>query len=144
MGMGQFISSSYRHYAVDFDKNGNRDLFNSPVDAIGSIANYLAKNGWQRGQAIYTPVAYQKAWSAFKARSRVGAQDLIPITQLMPLPYGTEFFSPKAMLMDFEGENGPQMFLGETNFYVITRYNQSPLYALAVAQLAEQLKETLH
>jgi membrane-bound lytic murein transglycosylase B len=143
MGMGQFISSSYRNFAVDFDGDGQKDLFHSTEDAIGSVANYLAKNGWRAGQAIYTPIPYQKAWRDLKARNRVGTADLIPLEKLSPLPLGTEFFSAKAMLMDFEGPNGPEMFLGEHNFFVITRYNQSPLYALAVAQLAEAIKADL-
>ena len=52
MGYGQFISSSYRHYAVDFDEDGVRDIWLNPVDAIGSIANYFAKHKWQGSQPV--------------------------------------------------------------------------------------------
>lgn len=141
LGWGQFISSSYRHYAIDFDGDGQRDLFNNPVDAIGSVANYFKAHRWQKGQPIALPASVSgTGYSAFikkglkpkttwKMLQKAGVsieQDLSPTT--------------KVSLLDFELAEGKAYWLGLNNFYVITRYNHSPLYAMAVYQLSQQIK----
>ncbi|MEP0356309.1 MAG: lytic murein transglycosylase B [Paraglaciecola sp.] len=145
MGWGQFISSSYRHYAVDFDKDGTRDLLNSPADAIGSVANYFKKHGWKMGQDIaykanvdvsdYQPLLkkslkYEHQWHQLKnANITIGDNELEPDTSVK--------------LFEFKQPNNKEYWVGLKNFYVITRYNHSPLYAMAVFQFSEQLKEEM-
>ncbi|PAU79907.1 lytic murein transglycosylase B [Halovibrio salipaludis] len=111
MGYGQFIASSYRHYAVDFDGDGAVDLFDSPVDAIGSVANYFHEHDWHAGAPVAMPL---DEW-----RGPVGGTRLLRLTV----------------------EDRPQHWVAHANFDVITRYNHSDLYAMAAWSLAQDLKE---
>ena len=139
MGMPQFISSSYRHYAVDFDGDGKRDLWNNKADVIGSVANYFKKHGWVKNQ----PVVY--AASADKKIKDSGRTKLKPYTtiaQLRELGVVTDApvdASTEVTLITFDGAQGEEHWLGLKNFYVITRYNHSALYAMAVHQLSQEL-----
>ncbi|MCF1427025.1 MAG: lytic murein transglycosylase B [Shewanella sp.] len=142
MGYGQFISSSYRHYAVDFDGDGQRDLLGDPVDAIGSVANYFHQHGWQIGQPVVLPLVNEgtpraKVWSSEKLNLKV-ADILSP--QLSLKKNQDLDANQLAMLVALEQANDTEYWLGLNNFYVITRYNRSPLYAMAVYQFSEQLK----
>ena len=142
MGYGQFIPSSYRNYAVDFDEDGKRDLWTSKADIIGSVANYFKEHGWAAG----TPVAvladvqgddYQTVLDlGYKPNTVLDAMRHDGITPRTPLP--DELL---AALIALEQENGPQYWLGFNNFYAITRYNHSPLYAMAVYQLSEEIRD---
>lgn len=141
MGYGQFIPSSYRQYAVDFDGDGRRDLWNSPRDIIGSVANYFRAHGWETGQPVAVPAI-------------VAGGDIEPIIKLGYQPHSTlvalreDGITPdrrlpddlKAALIRYDQEAGPEYWLGFNNFYVITRYNHSPLYAMAVYQLSEEIR----
>lgn len=143
MGLGQFISSSYRHYAIDFDGDGVRDLLNNPVDAIGSVANYFKKHGWQKGQQVAIPaavngedyktllsddLAYQHTWADLK-KGNITLQENKALSD-----------TEEVKLLAFELADGREYWVGLPNFYVITRYNHSPLYAMAVYQLSQQIK----
>ena len=151
MGYPQFIPSSYIHYAVDFDQDGITDLVNNPVDAIGSVANYFSEHGWKKG----LPVA---------ARARVSGDQWQALVQDKPKPQQTLGGLRKAgvtpvpckesqhcfpglpadtpvALLELEGDNGKEYWLTTENFYVITRYNHSNLYAMAAFQLGELLRE---
>lgn len=145
MGYPQFMPSSYRNFAVDFDGDGKRDLWNNPVDAIGSVANYLAKNGWSRGGTIAIPVTI----AANKDISRVVHNGSVtPPTQLVKnlILSGvitTANPNSKAMLLQFENTTATEYWLTFQNFYSITRYNRSPLYALAVYQLGQAIKQKI-
>ncbi|RUO25276.1 lytic murein transglycosylase B [Aliidiomarina minuta] len=143
MGFGQFISSSYHHYAVDFDGDGIRDLFNNPVDAIGSVANYFARHNWRAGE----PVAIA-AWP-----NRVDDMDSLTSGRRQQLTHtvgqlheaGVDFVTQmpedtRARLFQFEQQQGHSYWVGLPNFYSITRYNHSPLYAMAVFLLSEELR----
>jgi membrane-bound lytic murein transglycosylase B len=142
MGYGQFIPSSYRNYAVDFDGDGKRDLWTNKADIIGSVANYFHVHGWTPG----TPVATlaDVAGNDFQTVLELGYQpntvlDAMRhdgITPRTPLP--DELL---AALIAFEQEDGPEYWLGFNNFYAITRYNHSPLYAMAVYQLSEEIRD---
>ncbi|KXS35993.1 MAG: membrane-bound lytic murein transglycosylase B [Idiomarina sp. T82-3] len=139
MGYGQFISSSYRHYAVDFDNDGKRDLINNTTDAIGSVANYFAEHRWQAG----APVAYQpeqnQDWAAVASK---GMKPDTTIGQLRRQGYqiGSQYADDLAVkVLAFETETGHEYWLGFDNFYSITRYNHSPLYAMVAYQLSEQI-----
>ena len=143
MGYGQFIPSSYRNYAVDFDGDGKRDLWNNKMDIIGSVANYFKQHGWKAG----TPVAVRANVTGddypalldlgYKPNTVLDAMRHDGITPLKPLPDDLV-----AALLRFEQQDGPEYWLGFNNFYTITRYNHSPLYAMAVYQLSEEIRET--
>lgn len=145
MGWGQFISSSYRHYAVDFDNDGKKDLFDNPVDAIGSIANYFAKNGWKKGQ----PVTYPATVLNSEIKKLVDNSSKKPKTKLAKLVQsGVRLdenidlsLTTKTKLMSFEQPGNKDYWIGLHNFYVITRYNHSTLYAMAIHQLSEKIKQ---
>ena len=145
MGMPQFISSSYRRYAVDFDGDGKRDLWNSIEDVIGSVANYFSQHGWQAGAGVVYPVTVENKSVVREKNS------LKPYTTLKQLesqgvalkknPANPEVDeTDEATLLKLEGKKGDEFWLGLNNFYVITRYNHSVLYAMAVYQLSEKLK----
>lgn len=144
MGYGQFISSSYREYAVDFDADGLRDIWENPIDAIGSVANYLSRHGWQADATVVlrTPVPA----TAKTTLAGVYNVDLKPSTDLGALRRLGVVLDGVALADDtrvspmrLEGKQGDEYWLGLQNFYVITRYNHSELYAMAVFQLSERL-----
>jgi membrane-bound lytic murein transglycosylase B len=140
MGQPQFISSSYRKYAVDFDDDGARDLWQSLPDIIGSVANYFKAFGWQSGQPVMARaqvrgeefknflggVAPNATLASLKEKSVTAAENIAPDQQ--------------AVLLEYQGESNPEYWLGLQNFYVITSYNRSPLYAMAVYQLAQEIR----
>ena len=118
MGYGQFISSSYRAYAIDYDGDGNADLFNSVDDAIGSVANYLYIHGWKReGDIVY---------ETFPNNVRKVFKPSHGLSKFIPLSFN---------------EDGKDInFIGDDNFIAITKYNISHFYAMAVYYLSEELK----
>lgn len=138
MGYGQFIPTSYLAYAVDGDGDGKRDLWGNPVDAIHSVANYFSKHGWRSGEPVTQRVtvsgeAYQPLVNADrKPNWTVGEITGAGVTLSTP----TAADKP-ANLMMLEGKQGEEYWLGEYNFYVITQYNHSKLYAMAVYQLSK-------
>ncbi|RTE87457.1 MULTISPECIES: lytic murein transglycosylase B [Gammaproteobacteria] len=147
MGFGQFISSSYRAYAVDFDQDGQRDLLNNPVDAIGSVANYFARHNWQRNQPIITP-AWPSSEHEFNTLiSSRGTQLTHTVGEIQEhhVAFTTELTSnTRARLFKFEEAQGNASYwVGFQNFYAITRYNHSPLYAMVVFQLSERLRRQM-
>ncbi len=138
MGFCQFMPSSYRAYARSYDDGGTRDLLNSPEDAIASVANYMKEHRWKFGQ----PVAAQA--DVIKPGSSIPKQSVKPSKDMAY--YGSLGFSSslnpapqKATLLEFEQEDGKEYWFGFNNFYTITRYNHSPLYALVVHQLSQAI-----
>ena len=142
MGYGQFIPSSYRHYAVDFDGDGKRDLWNNKADIIGSVANYFHAHGWTSGTPVAIPADvegndYHTILDlGYKPNTVLDAMRHDGITPVAPMPDAL-----LASLISFDQEHGPEYWLGFNNFYVITRYNHSPLYAMAVYQLSEEIRD---
>jgi len=147
MGLPQFMPGSYRRFALDFDDSGRVDLFASAEDAIGSVANYLARHDWQRGQPVILPARLEpekrdgvlrrldgglserrsiSAWADDGVTADALPQDLAP--------------EPIGVLMLEESAVDASHWLAFHNFYVITRYNRSRLYATAVWRLAEALR----
>jgi len=141
MGIPQFISSSYRHYAVDFDNDGKRDLWTNIDDVIGSVANYFSKHGWKKGESVIHRVQLKKAIAD------IGRTNLKPgksISEYQKLGVVTNVSLPDeaaATLIELEGLHGIEHWMGLKNFYVITRYNHSALYALAVYQLSQEISK---
>jgi membrane-bound lytic murein transglycosylase B len=147
MGLPQFISSSYRHYAVDFAGHGHADLLTSPTDAIGSVANYFKMHGWKKNQ----PVAFHASVSgkdySLLLADRKNPKPIHPANTLQH--YGISFKEklPEGSLValvELEQPHKSEYWLALDNFYVITRYNHSSLYAMAVYQLSEQIKQRYH
>lgn len=138
-GWGQFMPSSIRDFAVDADGDGRIDLSHSLPDILASVANYFAQHGWERGG----PVAARAQPDATPKPVQVrDAQPAWPLEQLEAWGYAPlQPFDPgrPTSLQTLEGPNGPEYWFTFQNFYVITRYNKSPLYALAVHQLAQAI-----
>ncbi|MCP5159668.1 MAG: lytic murein transglycosylase B [Gammaproteobacteria bacterium] len=141
MGLGQFMPSSFLSYAVDFDGDGHRDLWSNPRDAIGSVANYFKKHGWRRGEPVASPASVSDArYVALVSRQLSPPRDSIARLQAQGVsPRESVSGGQSAMLLEFEGRNGLEYWLGFDNFYVITRYNHSQLYAMAVYQLSQAI-----
>ena len=150
MGYGQFIPSSYRAYAVDFDGDGQRDIWGNTTDAIGSVANYFSRHGWQPG----ADVVWQAQSSADAAREIANKSlnlnhtlgELKALGVRMPEAGATGDAAvlgddTKAALFRMELEDAEEYWVGLKNFYVITRYNRSRLYALAVHQLSQEIRQ---
>jgi len=138
MGMPQFIASSYRNYAIDFDQDGQTNLFDSIPDIAGSVANYFVRHGWQRDGRVARPlvvienntveslepgVKTDYKWSQLK---QSGLTSKFSISEETPVA-----------LVKLQQKDHPEYWAGFQNFYVITRYNHSELYAMAVYQLAK-------
>jgi len=140
MGIPQFMPGSFRSYAVDFDNDGHRDIWHNPADAIASVANYFVKHQWQTGQAVAIPVTvtgdrYKSALSSgLKPDLRVDGLESLNLKIARSLPLNT-----KVKLLAIEQPQGDEFWAGLDNFYVITRYNHSPLYAMAVYQLSQSI-----
>ena len=143
MGWGQFMPSSYRIWGRDGDGDGVRDLLNDTDDIFASIANYFVAHGWQRGAPVVA-----------RADRRADAEDLDlglapsrTLAQLAALGYTPREGEPtvpatqQATLVTLQGAEGREDWIGYRNFYVITRYNHSPMYALAVHQLARAIRD---
>ena len=149
MGMGQFMPSSYRLWAKDGDGDGRRDLLTHKPDVFASIANYFVLHGWQRGKPVVA-----------RAQRAPGAADFVPgfgepggdpkslepkyplplLAQRGYAPMPGEPVSDGAVVISLDGAAGREYWLGYRNFYVISRYNRSPMYSLAVHQLAQAIR----
>jgi membrane-bound lytic murein transglycosylase B len=142
MGLPQFTSSSYRRFSVDIDGDGRRDLWTDSADVLGSIANYFREHGWIRGELAIVQARLTKPEAARLASDK--AKLTTTIGELRAA--GVEFASDQpderhAVLLAVEGRDGTEYWVGFRNFYAITRYNRSPLYALAVHQLGTAIAE---
>ena len=139
MGYGQFIPSSFRSYAVDFDGDGKRNIWTSPQDAIGSVANYFRRHGWTADGAVVEPASIDNPRA--DAVANEGLNLAYTIGQLRALGVKVDGVpdAAEAGLYRMDGRTGDEYWVGLHNFYVITRYNHSSMYALAVHQLGEAI-----
>jgi len=145
MGMGQFMPSSYREYAVDFDGDGKRDLWRSTPDVVGSVANYLHRHGWQPGQPE-TRQAIASEGAAFDEISSRGYKPSLTVAEWQEKGFqSSNELSPDlpAAVLKLKEENRNTYWLTFKNFYVITRYNRSPRYAMAVYDLSQEIKKSM-
>jgi membrane-bound lytic murein transglycosylase B len=141
MGMGQFIPSSYRRYTVDFDADGKRDLWRSPADGIGSVANYFKAHKWKPGEPIiHLADVRGKAYMQLDANDRKPRYLATELEKAGVVSRGAVKSDEKLIFLDLHGESGPEQWVGHHNFFVITEYNHSVKYALAVYQLGEAIK----
>ncbi len=156
MGYGQFIPSSYRAYAVDFDGDNKVDIWNNPVDAIGSVANYFKAHKWKNGQPVLARArisdGYDKSILNEKSKPKYSLSELSEKGFRLASPkdenkkgFAADSFSSerKAIPLVYVGDHGKEFWLGFNNFYVITRYNRSHLYAMAVWELGEKIRQRM-
>ncbi len=144
MGYGQFMPSSYRNFAVDFDQDGTTDIWNNPVDAIGSVAHYFREHGWQPGQAVVASVKAPQTYDQSLINGPLAlAHTVASLGKAGFIPAGKYDPTAPAMLVRLEGDKGTEFWLGLNNFYVITRYNRSSMYALSVYQLSQAIASSV-
>jgi membrane-bound lytic murein transglycosylase B len=144
MGLPQFLPSSYRKYAIDFDSDGRRDLLGSRADAIGSVANYYRAFGWNAGGGVTAEA--QSGEAEMGPLLAAGIKPHVTVSELRQK--GLTVSAPvdemaEVTVFSVETENGHRLYLGFNNFYVITRYNRSVNYAMAVWELATELKAAM-
>jgi membrane-bound lytic murein transglycosylase B len=140
MGIPQFMPSSFRTYAADFDNDQFRDIWHNNADVIASVANYFAKHHWQPGQAIAFPAVAKG--DLYKTALNSDLKPTLTFAELQSLQIETIGRPPvnsKLKLLAFELETNQELWVALDNFYVITRYNHSPLYAMAVFQLSQAI-----
>lgn len=141
MGIPQFIPSSYRAYAVDFNEDGLIDIWENPADAIGSVGNYFKQHGWKESAGIITPATVPN--HDISALLTKGFEPKLTTADMLAggVTAGKEIdAAEKVKLLQLENRDGYEYWLARHNFYVITRYNHSTLYAMAVYQLAEAIR----
>ena len=141
MGYGQFIPSSYRAYAVDFDNDGSVDLLNSVEDAIGSIANYLFQHGWKSNYPIIWEV--NNSFEGFNPDSVNNVRKKVNFDRKTMSPknaidFNFEELNTDVLLLSYETNKSTNYFVGTRNFIAITKYNVSHFYAKAVYDLAQE------
>ena len=144
MGLPQFMPSSLSNYAIDFDGDGRVDLFHSPADVIGSVANYFKSFGWKTGMPTHYPVHLV---SDDAGRTALLAPDIRPTFSSADMaskggalgPEGLQHIGPLALVELQNGDAAPLYLAGTENFYTITRYNWSSYYALAVIELGQEV-----
>ena len=142
MGAPQFMPSNYRRYAVDADSDGRIDLWSNWADVCASVGNYFKEHGWNSGE----PVLVEASVSPDKPDSLDGRKVDLTESVASLKDKGVIFDSPlppdaPAVLIAEDESDGAHWRVGFNNFYVITRYNHSPLYAMAVYELANELKQ---
>ena len=139
MGYGQFIPSSYRAYAVDYTNDNFADIWNNPTDAIGSVANYFNRHGWKKDEPVIVRTRITDQYNqdiindSLKPKHTVASlleQGYTPVKALD---------DQTANVIRLQGNNGAEFWMGLHNYYVITRYNHSRLYAMAVWQLSQEI-----
>ncbi len=145
MGMPQFMPSSWVRYAIDFDADGKVDLFQSRSDVIGSVANYFVAFGWNKGMPTHYPVRFDRATLDLEA---LLAPDILPTFSVASMAAkgarldgaALEHRGPLALVELQNGDAAPTFVAGTENFYVITRYNWSSYYAMAVIELGREVR----
>ena len=144
MGYGQFMPSSYRAYAIDFDDDDKIDIWNNPVDAIGSVANYFKQHGWKPGEAVVVAANVEGMVpedlfnDSLKPEKSLADYANAGVSVAHPHQPPLDPNAP-ATAIKFELEQSHEYWLGLHNFYVITRYNHSSMYAMSVYQLSQLL-----
>ena len=151
LGVPQFMPGSYRAFAVDFDGDGRIDLWGSPADVAGSVASFLARHDWQRGQPVLLPAAIaEDSLPAVRRRLDGGISERRTLDAWSAdgvAPAGAPWdlgSDPVAVLLleeqDADGAEDASYWIACQNFYVLTRYNRSRLYAAAVYELARAIR----
>jgi len=140
MGRPQVMPSSYRAYAVDATGDGKRDIWNDWTDVAGSIANYFVKHDWRPGEEIVAQATLGHKWQGPVPDATLKAEETVGALSQQGVMFSTDqpADSP-GQLIALEGDRGTEYWVGFHDFYVITRYNRSVMYALAVYQLGQEI-----
>jgi len=140
MGRPQFMPSSYRSFAIDSTGDGKRDIWNNWADVAGSVANYFVKHGWKSGEQVTTQATLSDRWQGKTPRNVLQPEDTVASLSERGVTFATDLpDDSKSQLITLEGADGTEHWVGFHNFYVITRYNRSVMYALAVYQLGQEV-----
>ena len=140
MGRPQFMPSSFRAYAVDSSDDGKRDIWTNWTDVIGSIANYFVRHGWIADQPVVAASTLGSQWRGKTPENILKAQETVTSLSHQGVIFSTALAGDeKAQLITLAGEDGDEYWVGFHNFFVITRYNRSVMYALAVHQLGQEI-----
>lgn len=140
MGRAQFMPSSYRAYAVDSTDDGKRDIWNNWSDVIGSIANYFVRHKWNRDGPVVAAAILGDQWSGDVPENTLNPKETIASLSQQGVLFSTALGNDqKSQLVTLKGADGTEYWVGFHNFFVITRYNHSVMYALAVHQLGQEV-----
>ena len=141
MGPPQFIPSSYRAYAVDGSGNGRRDLFHDWYDVLASVANYFKVHGWRDGEPVAQPAEVPADWAGSHPPNSLELANTVAGLQAEGYRFSSVLpDEAPAMMVRLDGVEGDELWVGYHNFRVITRYNRSVMYALAVYQLSQEIR----
>ena len=140
MGRPQFMPSSYRAYAVDSTGDGKRDIWNDWTDVAGSIANYFLEHGWRPGEEVVAQATISHGWQGPYPKNTLKPEETVASLSQKGVMFSTDLPADSAsQLLTLEGRHGNEHWVGFNNFFVITRYNRSVMYALAVHQLGQEI-----
>jgi len=140
MGRPQFMPSSYRAYAVDATDDGKRDIWNNWSDVIGSVANYFVRHKWNRGEPVVAVATLGDQWSGDVPENTLNPKETVGSLSHQGVLFSTTLDNDqKSQLVTLKGADGIEHWVGFHNFFVITRYNRSVMYALAVHQLGQEI-----
>jgi membrane-bound lytic murein transglycosylase B len=142
MGRPQFMPSSFRAYAIDATGDGKRDIWNNWADVAGSVANYFSEHGWKTGEEVVAQATLGHTWSGPKPvpKNKLTASETVSTLSQKGVMFATDLApDSQGELLAYEGESGLEYWVGFHNFFVITRYNRSIMYALAAYQLGQTI-----
>lgn len=140
MGRPQFMPSSYLAYAVDATGDGRRDIWNNWEDVMGSVANYFVEHGWRSGAQVVAGASLGSRWQGATPKNRLKPASTVDQLSQQGVIFATDLpGEDKAQLLTLQGRKRPEYWVGFHNFFVITRYNTSIMYALAVHQLGQEI-----
>ena len=142
MGAPQFMPSSFRAYAVDSSNDGRRDIWTNWQDVIGSVANYFVAHGWKSGNPVVAQASLGSNWQgeADASSNTLSPQATVASLSQQGVVFATDLpGDQQSQLLVLDGEQGDEYWVGFHNFFVITRYNRSVMYALAVHQLGQEI-----
>lgn len=142
MGRPQFMPSSFRAYAVDATGDGKRDIWDNWADVAGSVANYFLEHGWRPNEEVTAQATLSSRWKgpAPEPKNTLKASDTVEGLSRKGVLFATALCADsKSELLTYEGDAGIEHWVGFHNFFVITKYNRSVMYALAAHQLGQQV-----
>ena len=140
MGRPQFMPSSYRAYAVDSSADGKRDIWTNWADVIGSVANYFVRHGWRSNDQVVAQASLSNQWRGDPPENTLKPQETVTSLSHQGVLFATDLAGDQqSQLLTLLGDDGEEHWVGFHNFFVITRYNRSVMYALAVHQLGQEI-----
>jgi membrane-bound lytic murein transglycosylase B len=140
MGRPQFMPSSYRAYAVDSSADGKRDIWTNWADVIGSVANYFVRHGWRANNQVVAQASLSNQWRGDPPENTLKPEETVTSLSHQGVLFATDLpGDQQSQLLTLIGDDGEEHWVGFHNFFVITRYNRSVMYALAVHQLGQEI-----